>query len=624
MEPTRRRDGRGPERYTCRREVLEVRFEVESTDVSTVDFRPDPTNDENEGCRKIPIFQLENTMTPKPPCPKCGGSIDAQNGTCPNCVKLGGKYAVWKERLLDLTANNRLLNFRETKVSTVQITTPDYSALFDAIVLRERSLRFPLYRGRTVIAEGEEEIPANEYRVTRGDIETKKTAPDLERSLYRLTSLARTYREERGINTLYVAVGMLVWRPADGASPQKAPLVLVPVELSRQDRMHPYVLQPFDEDPEINPTLAYMLRRDFEYVLPMLPEELGAESLSAFFDEVEGAVSRRGWIVERTAWLGQFQFRKLAMYRDLEEHAAVALQNDHLVAVALGRARDGSLEGPSEEGLDDISPAEVFTALDADASQTQVIVRARDGEDLLVQGPPGTGKSQTIANLIAQFLLDGKKVLFVSEKMAALNVVHERLRECGLGTFCLELHSDKANKRDTLVRISRAADHDAVPFPAAERKFQELLRLRRELNAYVRALHQPVLGGRTAYDIHGALAALDAAPDVPADFGFDAAALSEQHEAELLERVARVSRFAAIFDDPTPHIFTGVCADRWSIQLQAEVAIALRALGGAFTAEGAEASSAAGLMHLPAPRTLTEAIALNGTLDLIADRKSVV
>ncbi|HEX6098292.1 MAG TPA: DUF3320 domain-containing protein [Thermoanaerobaculia bacterium] len=533
-------------------------------------------------------------------------------------ARFDAKYAVWKERLLDLTASNRLLNFRETKVSTVQITTPDPAALFDAIVTRERSLRFPLYRGRTVIAEGEEEIPANEYRVTPGDIETKKMPPDLERSLYRLTSIARTYREERGINTLYIAVGMLLWRPADSASSQKAPLVLVPVELSRQDRMHPYVLQPFDEDPEINPTLIYMLRRDFEYALPTLPEELAAEGLSAFFNEVEEAVSRRGWIVERSAWLGQFHFRKLAMYRDLEEHAAVASENDHLAAVALGRERDGTLEGPSEDSLDDISPAEVFTALDADASQTQVIVRARDGEDLLVQGPPGTGKSQTIANLIAQFLLDGKKVLFVSEKMAALNVVHERLRECGLGTFCLELHSDKANKRDTLVRIGRAAEHDAVPFPAAERQFQDLLRLRRELNAYVRALHQPVLGGRTAYDIHGILAALDAAPDVPADFGFDAAALSEQQEAELLERVARVSRFAAIFDDPTPHIFIGVRADRWSIQLQAEVAMALRALASALTAEGAEAASAAALLRLPTPRTLTEAIALNGTLDLIA------
>ena len=85
------------------------------------------------------------------------------------------------------------------------------------------------------------------------------------------------------------------------------------------------------------------------------------------------------------------------------------------------------------------------------------VSRIRAGDDLIVQGPPGTGKSQTITNLIAQSLYDGKKVLFVSEKMAALNVVHERLRESGLGTFCLELHSDKANKRDTLVRIGRAA-----------------------------------------------------------------------------------------------------------------------------------------------------------------------
>ncbi|HYK05176.1 MAG TPA: DUF4011 domain-containing protein [Thermoanaerobaculia bacterium] len=536
-------------------------------------------------------------------------------------ARFEAKYAVWKDRLLDLTASNRLLNFRETKVSTVQITFPDPLALFDSIVLRERSLKFPLYRGRTVLGEAEDEIPATEYRVMPGDLEAKKSPPDLERSLYRLTSLARTYREERGINTLYVAIGMLVWRPAESASPQKAPLVLVPVQLTRQDRLHPYVLQPFDEDPEVNPTLAYMLRRDFEYALPALPEEVGLESLATLFGSVSEAVKRRGWAVEMSAWLGQFQFRKLAMYRDLEEHAAIASTNDRLTAVAIGREYDGTLEGPSEDGLDDISPAEVFTALDADASQTQVIVRARGGEDLLVQGPPGTGKSQTIANLIAQFLLDGKKVLFVSEKMAALNVVHERLRECGLGTFCLELHSDKANKRDTLVRIGRAAACDAVEYPAAERQFQELLHLRKELNAYVRALHQPVLGLRTAYDIHGALAALDTVPDVLTDFDFDPATLSEQQEAELLERVARISRFADIFDAPTPHLFVGLQADRWSAQLQAEVAIAMRNLGGSAAALR-NAAAAAAMLDLAPPQTFEAANHLQATLDLVASSPS--
>lgn len=532
--------------------------------------------------------------------------------------RFAAKYALWKERLLDLTASNRLLNFRETKVSTVQLTFPEPLALFDALVLRERSLKFPLFRGRTVLGEAEDEIPASEYRVTPGDLEAKKAPPDLERSLYRLTSLARTYREERGINTLYVAVGMLVWRPADGATPQKAPLVLVPVQLTRQDRLHPYVLQPFDEDPEVNPTLAYMLRRDFEYALPVIPEEVGPESLATILDSVSEAVKRRGWAVEMSAWLGQFQFRKLAMYRDLEEHEAIASTNDRLTAVAVGREYDGGLEGPSEDGLDDISPAEVFTALDADASQTQVIVRARGGEDLLVQGPPGTGKSQTIANLIAQFLLDGKKVLFVSEKMAALNVVHERLRECGLGTFCLELHSDKANKRDTLMRIGRAAACDAVEQPAAERQFQELLRLRKELNAYVRALHKPVLGLRTAYDLHGALAALEGVPDVITDFDFDPTTLSEQQEAELLERVARISRFADIFDAPTPHLFVGLQADRWSAQLQAEVAIAMRNLSSSAAALRNATAAAAAMLDLMPAQTFEAATHLQTTLDLVA------
>src|SRR5262249_34710934 len=150
------------------------------------------------------------------------------------------------------------------------------------------------------------------------------------------------------------------------------------------------------------------------------------------------------------------QFKKLAMYKDLEDHSARAGAHGLLTSVAGCGSFPEPPDVPADHEFDSVKPSEVFTVRDADSSQLAAILRARAGQDLIVQGPPGTGKSQTIANLIAQFLLDGKKVLFVSEKMAALSVVHRRLQEAGLGPFCLEIHSDKSNKRDVLNRLRRS------------------------------------------------------------------------------------------------------------------------------------------------------------------------
>src|SRR5207249_387341 len=224
--------------------------------------------------------------------------------------KFQRKYELWKQRLLDISAANRLLNFRPTKVSTIQITSPNVTDLFQKVALSERSLRFPFYQGKTVLSlsdESAEEVPPELYKVRPGDIETSKAPPDLEKSLYRLTTLSRVSKEERGVNTLYLALGMLEWRPADQAEPQKAPLLLVPVDLTREDRLHPYLLSPFDEDPEVNRTLVYMLKQDFDFALPEFPADPSTDSLADFFRRVARAVAPKGWRVLSEGWLAQFQ-----------------------------------------------------------------------------------------------------------------------------------------------------------------------------------------------------------------------------------------------------------------------------------------------------------------------------
>ena len=90
---------------------------------------------------------------------------------------------------------------------------------------------------------------------------------------------------------------------------------------------------------------------------------------------------------------------------------------------------------------------------DEKPSQHSALVDVMKGKNLVVQGPPGTGKSQTITNIIANALAAGKRVLFLAEKQAALEVVKRRLDWAGLGDFCLELHSDKSSPKSVISSI---------------------------------------------------------------------------------------------------------------------------------------------------------------------------
>src|SRR5262249_33554476 len=163
---------------------------------------------------------------------------------------------------------------------------------------------------------------------------------------------------------------------------------------------------------------------------------------------------------------------------------------------------------PSPEQLDTrTKPHDTHHILDADSSQHSAILAATREASLVLDGPPGTGKSQTIANIIAEFLAAGKTVLFVSEKTAALEVVKRRLDDRGLGDFCLELHSHKANKRAVLSELERCLGLPAEPAVDVSRELRKLYETRRQLHAYVRALprrREPL--GMSAFEVHGILA----------------------------------------------------------------------------------------------------------------------
>ncbi len=293
-------------------------------------------------------------------------------------------------------------------------------------------------------------------------LQTQLTPEHLQRRLLDLYRDAQTTVEETGVNVLYLAIGQLKWFDVDDdANPRHAPLVLVPVQLDRRTASERFVLRAREEDIEENLSLQSKLETDLAIRLPEFPDVENLD-LPRYFSEVCTAVaSHATWEVLPDAMvLGCFSFAKLLMYRDLDPDTWPAerplLGNPLLPALLVDGFAASDPLLPESTALDELIPVQKLDhVVDADGSQTLAIEMVRQGRNLVLQGPPGTGKSQSITNIIATAVLDGRKVLFVAEKLAALEVVKRRLEREGLGDLCLELHSHKAAKRAVLNEIGR-------------------------------------------------------------------------------------------------------------------------------------------------------------------------
>lgn len=228
---------------------------------------------------------------------------------------------------------------------------------------------------------------------------------------------------------------------------------------------------------------------------------------------------------------------------------------------------------PDEQQLDAIQrPEATFQIRDADSSQQVCIQYALRGQSFVMQGPPGTGKSQTIVNIIAESIAAGKTVLFVSEKMAALEVVYKRLREDGLGDFCLELHSHKANKRQVVAELKRCLEERPVPQRSLSAlEFEKLKQLKDTLNNYVIALHRlrsPL--ERSVYEVLSLLAKLDAAPRVSMELP-EPNNLTPRRLQELEEMVRRLATVWQVIEEGEDFSWKGFSGDQFTIDLRSEM-----------------------------------------------------
>lgn len=502
----------------------------------------------------------------------------------------------WKRKLLDLSLRNRLLNFKFTN-KAVQILCPDIASLEDALADGDK---FEVLANPSEFAE-DDPRSAEVFRRRTGDDARKVVLQEefkakrlragagrdkLSRQMLEIYREATLQMEEGRASTLYLALGFLAWYETPASQRRLlAPLILVPVEILRGSILEGFRLRKRDDEVRINTTLLELLAKDFELSLPSMdpvPQDdhgVDVPFILGTFREAVKKIDR--WEVVEDACLGFFSFAKFLMWRDLEERTDELLKNpvvSHLVNTP-------KLPFPDSGGFPDAqqldrthSPLETFCPVLTDSSQLAAVYAAAEGKSFVLHGPPGTGKSQTITNLIAHCLACGKSVLFVSEKMAALTVVRDRLAQCGLGNFCLELHSNKSSKQEVIKQLGQpltgASTFDSEYW---RREAERLATLRAELDEYVQTLHKVQSSGETAFQGLSKLIGLTDVPHValfwkaPEEF--------DQTKLDKLWQSARdLNLTVADCGNLENHPWGDVQCDVWSPVLQRDVGNALQTL----------------------------------------------
>lgn len=416
----------------------------------------------------------------------------------------------WLRRLLDLSLRNKLLNFKDNRYSIpLHCSELTLAKLEDALANQEGFL-FKSVDSISLreIQRDNEKQHINQYvddNLSRKLLFSPIETPLLEKRLIEVYRASRTALEEGGANTLFLAIGFLEWKESERSKKTyKAPLLLIPVQITRETAKTGYRLFMYDDEPRFNATLLQLLRQDFELDIaglnPLPTDESGVDVNKILHIVRKAIVNIPGWEVKAEAAIGQFSFSKYLMWLDLSSRID-ELKNQPVVNHLIETPREPFIkqdEFPKPAQLDrDYQPQQLFTPLSSDSSQLAAVMSAALGRTFVLSGPPGTGKSQTITNMVSQCLADGKSVLFVSEKMAALDVVYRRLTQIGLSELCLQLHSSKAQKTEVLDQLRERAQKNNDPyFLSSQPKTTEwqnlsdqLVQTRDELNKHVTNLH---------------------------------------------------------------------------------------------------------------------------------------
>ncbi|RIJ60349.1 DUF3320 domain-containing protein [Clavibacter phaseoli] len=481
------------------------------------------------------------------PSPRDGFPDGAQGAVVPARVQR------WKNALLDLSLRNRLINFSDRARFPLHVAEEGLAEFEDVLnsgkpidllaadalpeVLKQRGMQ----RGRDVPADDRIAL----FR-TRRQLYTDATEDASPRVLRSLAHKAKTVVDETGANNLYVAIGSLVWRIKDRTV--RSPLILVPVTLKPKGRTGGYQIVLDDAGASTpNYCLLEKLRAEHGLRIPALADPVFDGSgidVDAVLRETRLTVLASGLEahVDTSVDLALLQFAKFRLWKDLDENWEALAANElvrHLIESPMEPFRDPATHALDVAGDDpDLDALLSELPVSADASQAAAVAAGAAGRTFVLEGPPGTGKSQTITNLLAKSVRDGKRVLFVAEKRAALDVVHRRLTSAGLGPFTLDLH-DKGSKPAALREHLRSSlsQRGRSDRQGLLTSIETMDASRRRLSRYAAQLHEPSISGRSFYASHEAELAQEAGPHLPVPERFAAALTAD--EVEGIRRVLR-------------------------------------------------------------------------------------
>jgi len=523
------------------------------------------------------------------------------------------RLELWKKKLLDLTLRNKLLNDRENAGIPLILQGDEVLARLEDVLWNEKTMK--------LVAKGsvrESDAAAMTEEIGRGWLRADLDDAELFKRATKAYREGRSSLEETGARSLYVSVGFLEYKVEGREAPVLAPLLLVPVEMERVSRSEGFRVIPVAEDTVPNVALVEYLRNAHGLDIGLsgvIPEDEHGIDVPSMLARVRQAVADvPGARVLSHAKLGNYSFKKLPIFEEmrarakpLAEHAVVRTLLDRSAADEL---RKYPLVSPQE--VDTAAPfAKVRMPLAADSSQIAAICSATAGATFVLQGPPGTGKSQTITNLLCECLARGKRVLFIAEKSAALEVVSERLRKVGLSAFALDLHADHATKPNFVAQIKQVMDELEARAAPGSRQFESVAagvdKSRARLRASCTALHGDRGAGMSVHAAVQRAVELGSAESRLLESALDGVLAANASVAEVESRVDAVASLANATDELPAGAsdLLGDCAPTTVISAETAQSIARTAAESSALLAAAENTGAeiAGMVGVTAPRT---------------------
>ncbi|WP_295696391.1 DUF3320 domain-containing protein [Lapillicoccus sp.] len=428
------------------------------------------------------------------------------------------RVQAWKNALLDLTLRNKLLNLSPPMTMAPLVTPSEQLGLLARILQEGRtiSVRAVDDLSGAVVSRTVDDAYALPGDVQRSMLAQRSTiysgyARDVHKAaMQRLRYRARTTLQETGANPLYLTLGRLDWRLGDREL--SAPLLLAPVDI--KGVVLPFRIA-FDESGAVtlNHSLLEKLRIEHGFTvdglgssadLPTLPGS-DVVDVDAVITRVREAIADSGlpFRVESEARLAIIAFTGYLLWRDLDQHWESFLERPLVRHLALSPSDSFSAGQPPDLDAIDLDEVVAGAPVPTDGAQAQAVASARVGASFVLEGPPGTGKSQTITGILADQMAQGRRVLFVAEKGAALDVVRNRLAEVGLLPFALDLHDENARPTEVRARLRTALASAVTPDEDGYRVAAlDVAAAGRLLEGYAARVHAPNAAGLTLYSAH--------------------------------------------------------------------------------------------------------------------------